>query len=188
MNELDWPAHLRFFLALALSFLVGLERESSSLISKGRVFAGVRTYALIGVFGFACACLSRLEISWAVPVGALVVTSLALVGYLAKLKEGFVGWTSEVAAVITFVMGALCLLSEVWLPMALGISITFLLSEKSKVEKFVVHLDQTEFLAVVRFLIITVIILPVLPDQAYTEFRLNPQRMVHRRQQILEDF
>jgi len=177
MIELDWPAHIRFFLALALSFLVGLERETSGLISKGRVFAGVRTYALIGVFGFACAWLLQLGVPWALPIGVMVVAGLALVGYLAKLKEGFVGWTSEVAAVITFVMGALCLLSDVWLPMAVGISITFLLSEKSKVEKFVVHIDQTEFLAVVRFLILTVIILPVLPNEAYTEFKLNPQRI-----------
>lgn len=177
MIELDWPAHLRFFLALALSFLVGLERETSGLISKGRVFAGVRTYALIGLFGFACAGLYKLGIPWVLPGGIIVMGALALVGYLAKLKEGFTGWTSEVAAVITFVMGALCLLSDVWLPMAIGVSITFLLSEKSKVEKFVVHLDQSEFLAVVRFLILTVIILPVLPNEAYTEFKLNPQRI-----------
>jgi uncharacterized membrane protein (DUF4010 family) len=174
MVDLDWPLSLRFFLALALSFLVGMEREISGQISKGRVFAGVRTYTLIGVFGFCCALLYD-KVPWVIPAGILVLAALALTGYLAKLREGHVGWTSEVAAIITFMMGVLCLLADVWLPMAVGIIITLLLSEKAQIENFVEHLDRTEFHAVVRFLIVSVIILPVLPDQGYTQFNLNPR-------------
>ena len=174
MTGFDWPLSLRFLLALGLSFLVGLERESSALISKGRVFAGVRTYTLIGLFGFSCALL-RETVPWALPVGMIALAGLALVGYLAKLQQGHVGWTSEVAAIITFVMGALCLIADTWVPMAIGIVTTLLLSEKAKIENFVEHLDKSEFHAVVRFLIVTVIILPVLPNQGYTEFNLNPR-------------
>ena len=174
MTGFDWPLSLRFLLVLGLSFLVGLERESSSLISKGRVFAGVRTYALIGLFGFSCALL-RETVPWALPAGMIALAGLALVGYLAKLQQGHVGWTSEVAAIITFVMGSLCLIADIWVPMAIGIVTTLLLSEKAKIENFVEHLDKNEFHAVVRFLIVTVIILPVLPDQGYTQFELNPR-------------
>jgi uncharacterized membrane protein (DUF4010 family) len=176
MTGFDWPLSLRFLLVLGLSFLVGLERESSSLISKGRVFAGVRTYTLIGLFGFSCA-LMRESVPWALPVGMIALAGLALVGYLAKLQQGHVGWTSEVAAIITFVMGSLCLIADIWVPMAIGIVTTLLLSEKAKIENFVEHLDKTEFHAVVRFLIVTVIILPVLPDQGYTQFDLNPRNI-----------
>jgi uncharacterized membrane protein (DUF4010 family) len=174
MTGFDWPLSLRFLLALGLSFLVGLERESSALISKGRVFAGVRTYTLIGLFGFSCALL-REAVPWVLPAGMVALAGLALVGYLAKLQQGHVGWTSEVAAIITFVMGSLCLIADTWVPMAIGIVTTLLLSEKAKIENFVEHLDKSEFHAVVRFLIVTVIILPVLPDQGYTEFNLNPR-------------
>jgi len=174
MVDFDWPLSLRLLLALALSFLVGLEREIAGMTTKGKVFAGVRTYTLIGVFGFCCALLLD-KAPWVMPAGIAALAGLALVGYLAKLKEGHVGWTSEVAAIITFTMGALCLLTDVWVPMAVGIVITLLLSEKSKIENFVEHLDRTEFHAVVRFLIVSVIILPVLPDQAYTQFSLNPR-------------
>lgn len=174
MVDFDWPLSLRLLLALALSFLVGLEREISGQVHKGKVFAGVRTYTLIGVFGFCCALLYD-KVPWLIPVGMIVLAGLALTGYLAKLHEGHVGWTSEVAAIITFVMGVLCLMTDVWVPMAVGIVITLLLSEKSKVENFVEHLDRSEFHAVVRFLIVSVIILPVLPDQGYTQFNLNPR-------------
>jgi len=176
MVDVDWPLPLRFLLALGLSFLVGLERESSALISKGRVFAGVRTYALIGTFGFGCALL-RETAPWMLPIGMIALSGLAVIGYLAKLKEGHVGWTSEVAAIITFVMGALCLVADIWIPMAIGIIATLLLSEKAKIEKFVENLDKSEFHAVVRFLIVSVIILPALPDQTYTEFSLNPRHI-----------
>jgi ABC-type antimicrobial peptide transport system permease subunit len=38
MQDLNWPFQLRFFIALGLSFLIGLERESSGIATKGRVF------------------------------------------------------------------------------------------------------------------------------------------------------
>jgi uncharacterized membrane protein (DUF4010 family) len=177
MQDLNWPFQLRFFIALGLSFLIGLERESSGIATKGRVFAGVRTYSLIGVFGFGCGWLASINYVWAIPVGLISLAGLALAGYLAKLKNDFVGWTSEIAALVTFVMGALCLLTDLWVPMALGIVSTFLLSEKALLEKYVISLDNAEFLAVIKFLLITLIILPILPNQEYTEFNLNPRRI-----------
>ncbi|MDD3732407.1 MAG: MgtC/SapB family protein, partial [candidate division Zixibacteria bacterium] len=169
MEDIQLPLYLRFFIALGIAFLVGLERESSGHLTKGRVFAGVRTYSLIGVFGFGCAWLFHVGVPWVLPMGMISISSLAVIGYLAKLKEGHVGWTSEVAAILTFITGALCLLADIWVPLALGIVGTFLLSEKAKIEKYVESLDKAEFLAVIKFLLITLIIMPVLPDQEYTQ-------------------
>jgi uncharacterized membrane protein (DUF4010 family) len=177
MNDIALPIQLKFFIALGLSFLIGLERESSGFATKGRVFAGVRTYSLIGVYGFSCGWLVSINLPYALPVGMISLTALAIVGYLAKLKHDFVGWTSEVAALLTFVMGAMCLLTDIWVPLALGIVGTFLLSEKAMIEKYVESLNNAEFLAVVKFLLITLIILPVLPNKEYTEFNLNPQKI-----------
>jgi uncharacterized membrane protein (DUF4010 family) len=177
MTDLALPIQLRFFIALGLSLLIGLERESSGYATKGRVFAGVRTYSLIGVYGFSCGWLVSINLPLALPVGLLSLTALAIVGYLAKLKSDFVGWTSEVAALLTFIMGALCLLTDIWVPLALGIVGTFLLSEKAMFEKYVESLNNAEFLAVVKFLLITLIILPVLPNKEYTEFKLNPSKI-----------
>jgi uncharacterized membrane protein (DUF4010 family) len=177
MEAFDWPLSLRMFIALGLSFLIGLERESSGAQNKGRVFAGVRTYSLIGAYGFGCAWLANLNHPWALPAGMLCLGALALVGYLAKLKNDHVGWTSEVAALLTFAVGALCLLADLWVPMALGIVATFLLSEKAKIESYVERLDKAEFLAVIKFLLVALIILPVLPNQDYTTFKLNPRHI-----------
>ena len=174
MNSFEWTYQLRFVIALALGFLIGLERESSGYEKNARVFAGVRTFSLIALYGFGCGWLYQINISLAVPVGMISVLALSMFSYFSKTREGRGGWTTEVAALITFIIGVLSLLTDIWVCMALGIIGTILLSEKSSVEQFVEDLDKSEFLAVLKFLLVTIIILPVLPNESYTQFKLNP--------------
>jgi uncharacterized membrane protein (DUF4010 family) len=174
MNSFEWTFELRFIVALALGFLIGLERESAGTDRKGRFFAGVRTFTLISLFGFGCGWLQHLNVSFALPAGLIVIGALVLTEYLGKLKEGRLGGTSEIATLLTFVIGALALLTDVWVSMALGIISTLLLSEKSELEQFVDKLNKFEFLAVLKFLLITIIIFPALPNKDYTQFNLNP--------------
>jgi uncharacterized membrane protein (DUF4010 family) len=174
MNSFEWTYELRFIIALALGFLIGLERESSGIDRKGKIFAGVRTFTLISLFGFGCAWLYHLNIIFALPVGLLVIGALVLAEYSGKQKDGRFGGTSEIATLLTFIIGALALLADVWISMALGIISTLLLSEKSEIEKYVDKLNKFEFLAVLKFLLVTLIIFPALPNKDYTRFSLNP--------------
>ena len=174
MSSFEWTYELRFLVALALGFLIGLERESAGTEHKGKVSAGIRTYTLTSLLGFGCGWLYHVKVELALPIGLISVTALALAGYLSKLKEGRTGYTSEVAVLLTFVIGALTLLTDIWVPTALGIVGTILLSEKSELESYVEKLDKSEFLAVLKFLLVTLIILPALPDKDYSQFKLNP--------------
>jgi uncharacterized membrane protein (DUF4010 family) len=178
MGGIEWTPELRFVVALGLGFLIGLERESSGADrATGKVFAGVRTYTIVSLYGFACAWLYNVGVLFALPVGMLSLGAIALMGYIAKLREGRLGWTSEIAAMLTFATGALALLTDVWVPITLGVVSTMLLSEKGELEHFVDRLDKAEFLAVLKFLLITAIILPALPDREYTRFNINPVRV-----------
>lgn len=177
MNLIEWTDELRFLVAIALGFLVGLERESRGGSISARITAGIRTYTLVSLFGFGCAWLYRLNIEFVIPVGIIVIGGMILSSYLAKQKSGAVGWTSEIAVLLTFIVGVLSLLTDIWIPMALGIITTLLLSEKAGLEQYIEKLDKSEFLAVVKFLLVTLIILPALPDNYYTQFQLNPYRI-----------
>jgi uncharacterized membrane protein (DUF4010 family) len=177
MNLIEWTDELRFLVAIALGFLVGLERESRGGSISARLTAGARTYTLVSLFGFGCAWLYRLNVEFIIPVGIIVIGGMLLASYLAKQKSGAVGWTSEIAALLTFIVGILSLLADIWIPMALGIFTTLLLSEKAGLEQYIEKLDKSEFLAVVKFLLVTVIILPALPDKDYTKYNLNPYRI-----------
>jgi len=177
MYNLEWTTQLRFIVALVLGFLVGLERETAGVERKAHVFAGVRTYTLTSLYGFGCAWLFQMDVNLALPAGLISVAALVLVEYLSKTKEGATGWTSEVAALLTFGIGALALLADIWVPMALGIIGTVLLSEKAEFGHYVERLDKAEFLAVLKFMLVTLIVLPVLPNQEYTQFKLNPSHI-----------
>ena len=174
MEAIQWTPALRFLVALALGFLVGLERESSALTRNRPAAAGVRTNTLVALYGFGCAWLYQSQVPLALPAGMLSVAALSVAGYFGKLRQGRIGWTSEASILLTFIVGALALLTEVWIAMALGIVNALLLSEKATLEKYVAHLDQHEFLAVLKFLVITLIVLPVLPNAEFTQFKLNP--------------
>jgi len=172
LNAFEWTFLFRFFLAFTLGILIGLERESSR--EGDRYRAGVRTYTLISLYGFGCGILSYYNIGFAFAVGLISVTALVVVTYLAKIQEDHFGWTSQVMSLLTFIIGALCLMENVSIPITIGIISTLLLSEKAKIEDQVENLEKSEFLAALRFLVVTVIIFPVLPNRNYTQFNLNP--------------
>jgi uncharacterized membrane protein (DUF4010 family) len=173
----DLGMGLRFGLALALGLLVGLERERSRSATKRLLFGGVRTFPIISLFGFACAWLHLAGATWMLGAGLLAVLALVAVAYVGELREGRVGATSQVTALLTYVTGALTLLADIRLAMALGVINTILLSEKATLESLVERLDKAEFLAMLRFLLVTFIIYPVLPDQDFSDFHLNPARI-----------
>jgi uncharacterized membrane protein (DUF4010 family) len=177
MNAFEWTFELRFAVALALGFLVGLEREGAKIDQRHFIFGGVRTHPLISLFGFGCAWLFRIGIPLMLPAGILALGMLVAIGYWTKIKAEHYGATSEISALLTFVTGALALLVDIWASMALGVFNALLLSEKAMLETFVEKLNKAEFLAVLKFLLVTLIILPVLPDQEYTRYHLNPAKV-----------
>jgi uncharacterized membrane protein (DUF4010 family) len=173
LGIIEWTVQLRFIVALALGFLVGLERESIKVDQK-LVFGGVRTHPIISLFGFGCAWLYQIGATAMLPVGLLAIATLTGIAYVAKIRVDRFGTTSEVSALLTFITGALALLVDVWIAMALGVLNTILLSEKAMLESYVERLSKVEFLATVKFILVTVIILPVLPNHEFTQFHINP--------------
>lgn len=176
-GSFEWTLGLRFIVALAIGFLIGLERETGRKEGAKFFFGGVRTFPIVSVFGFACAWLFGNGVTLLLPVGLMAVTALAVVAYLEKIKSGRLGATSEVSVLLTYVVGALAFLSDVRLPIAIGVINTLLLSEKSVLESYVERLDRTEFLATLKFLLVTVVIYPALPNVNYTAYNLNPARI-----------
>ncbi len=173
LGTIEWTVQLRFIVALALGFLVGLERESIK-VDRKLVFGGVRTHPIISMFGFGCAWLYQIGATAMLPVGLLAIALLTGIAYVAKIRVDRFGTTSEVSALLTFITGALAMLVDVWIAMALGVINTMLLSEKAMLESYVERLSKVEFLAIIKFILVTVIILPVLPNNEFTQFHINP--------------
>jgi uncharacterized membrane protein (DUF4010 family) len=158
----------RFGAALAIGFLVGLQREYAHGGPEREIFAGARTFALLGLAGCAAALAAdALDSAWAFLGIFLALAGLVIVSYFVSAWRGAVGMTSEVAVLLTVLAGALCYWGYMALAAALGVATTVLLSLKLETETFVRRISREDVYATLKFAVITAIILPVLPNHTY---------------------
>ncbi len=161
---------------LFLSFLVGLEREEHRISSAGYAFGGVRTYPLIGLVGYAASLLSGSNPAF-ITIGFGVVGAFMLLSYLRKLSMPEAGGaTSEMTGLAIYVVGALVQHDYFWIATTLVVVSLMLLELKTGLESLATRVPTEEIFTFAKFLLLTAVILPVLPDRAYSPFALNPFR------------
>lgn len=158
---------LRFGVALALGILVGLQREYSHGGRDREIAAGVRTFALAGLFGCSAALIADLlATAWAfvgllAPFGGLLV-----VAYYLGSRDNDPGLTTELALLITACCGALCFWGQLQLAAAVAVVTTALLSFKLELHALARRITRDDIYATLKFAIITIIALPLLPNRA----------------------
>jgi uncharacterized membrane protein (DUF4010 family) len=161
-------AHLlyRFGFALAIGFLIGLQREFSYRGAEAPTFAGVRTFSLLSLGGCAAAFVAETSGAPALlPVFFGVVGALVIASYLSTARTGDVGSTTEVAALITVLNGALCYVGRLQLAAAIGVAVTVVLSAKNPLQKLVAKVTTEDLMATLKFGVVTAIVLPLLPRE-----------------------
>ncbi|MGZ7077597.1 MAG: MgtC/SapB family protein [Candidatus Angelobacter sp.] len=165
---------LKIVLVLFLSFLIGLEREEHKVTAGSYSFGGVRTFPLIGLIGYSLALLSGKQLL-ALTVGFLVIAAFLLLSYWHKLSAaGAAGVTSEMSGLTTFLVGALVCYGHFWIATTLSVASLLLLDLKVALEKLAVRIAPQEILTFAKFLLLTGVILPVVPNQEFGRFHINP--------------
>jgi uncharacterized membrane protein (DUF4010 family) len=171
----------RFGAALIMGILVGLQREYAEDDPDKEMFAGARTFALMSLVGCAAALAADILDSPGVFIGIfLLLGALTAVAYFIGAWQGRVGLTTEVAALMTILAGALCYWNQLPLAAAIAVTTTVLLSLKLEVKQFVRHITREDVYATLKFAVITAIVLPVLPNQSFAPSPfdvLNPYRI-----------
>jgi uncharacterized membrane protein (DUF4010 family) len=168
------PDAVKFLLVLFLSFLLGLEREGHKSDSDHYAFGGVRTFPLIGLVGYAIALLSGDQL---VPLtlGFAVVGGFLMLSFWHKLQVSqAAGVTSEIAGLTTYLIGALVQREQFWIATALAIAGVLLLELKQALESITERVGPGEVLTFTKFLLLSVVILPILPSRDFTPFQINP--------------
>ena len=169
-----YEPHIALATALAVGLLVGLEREQTKPERPGASLGGVRTYPIIALTG-ALATLLEPASMWLPLIALLGLFALVAISYAADVRrDADHGTTTELSAIATYLLGALAAGRGVIEPMAdrlvlvagLGVALTFLLSSKPWFHRFAGRISREDFFATLKFLIVAVIVLPLLPDQA----------------------
>jgi uncharacterized membrane protein (DUF4010 family) len=166
---LDVPL-VQLAVALGLGLLVGLQREWV----EGKPI-GLRSFALITLMG-AISGLFAAKGFWMVAAGLLAVTIAVLVHAVLLAREHPVkGMTTELAAITMFLIGAMTTSGWIVPAVVLGGAVTLLLHWKQPLHAWIEQIEGHEFRAVVRFVLLTLVVLPVLPDRTFGPYDvLNP--------------
>ena len=168
------PEGAKILLVLFLSFLMGLEREERRAAGDSYSFGGVRTYPLIGLIGYVASLLSGGQIL-PVMLGFAVVGGFLMLAYQHKVTTSSLsGVTSEMSALTMYLVGALVYREQFWIATTVSVASMLLLELKTVLEGLTKRIPSEEILTFTKFLLLTAVILPVLPNQEFGPFQINP--------------
>jgi uncharacterized membrane protein (DUF4010 family) len=163
-------------ISLGLGLLVGFQRERTHAL-----LAGVRTFALITVLGTITGMLALELGPWLVAAGFLAVAITAAIGNVMLLREeerADPGITTEIAILLMYGIGCYLVFGSRPVAVVLSGAVALLLYAKPVMHGFVQRLGENDVRAVMQFVLITLVILPVLPDRTLGPFEaLNPREV-----------
>ena len=156
--------------ALGIGFIIGMQREKAYSESASRHPAGVRTFSIISLCGALASFLAELMNSVApfitgfVVVGLLLVASHVAHGFVNKEEDGL---TTSFSLIVVYFLGALCWYNRLLEACILMIVIVWLLTLKRQLHEFASRISTEDIIATVKFAVVSLMILPFLPNQAY---------------------
>lgn len=167
----------RLAVALALGLLIGIERGWHERgLGEGRRIAGLRTFGIIGLLGAVWGLLAAELGDMLLAAAFLAFSALVVVAHLVESKDDRdYGITTAVAALLTFALGAMAARGHLTVAGATAVVATTLLGLKPVLHKWLEQMEQRELYAIFKMLLISVVLLPILPNQGYGPWgALNP--------------
>lgn len=183
-NLLTGPANVsltilffRLLLTTAIGVLVGMEREYASKV-KHELFAGMRTFPLVSIFGFIAIFIAQALSPWVFVVSLIGLIVFVVVGYYVLTAKGDYGATTDISVIIVFLLGALIYIGEIHLAVASTVIVLLLLSLKFRFKTLLGKIQYQDINSLIKFIIISAIILPLLPDQTYGPYDVFNPRVI----------
>jgi uncharacterized membrane protein (DUF4010 family) len=164
----------RLGLALGFGLLVGLQRQRTDAR-----LAGFRTFPLVALFGALCGLLATSYGSWIVAAGLAAVALVMVGGNLPLLRVDSAvespGVTTEIAMLVMFALGAYAMIGSTAVAIVTCGAVVVLLHLKPQLHSLAQKIGDQDFRAVMQFTLISLVILPVLPNREFGPFLvLNP--------------
>ncbi len=165
-------------ISLAIGLLIGLERGWHRRESQTREhIAGIRTYGLLGLLGGCCAMLASTQNILLMGLFFIGLSIMLITIYVIDITihRRDMGMTSLIASLLAFILGALASIGQETIASATAVITTLLLGYKSSIHRLINKIDVAELHAILQLLLISVLILPLLPNKAYDPWQaLNP--------------
>lgn len=163
-----------FLTSMALGLLIGLERERSPAAK-----AGLRTFTLVALAGTLGAMLAeQTGAPWVLGAGLIILGGMMVATYFKQPQEADPGTTTVAAIVVCYGLGAIVWYGHVQLAVALAVTTAVLLYFKAELRGVTQHLTRQDLVSILQFAVLSLVILPVLPDRGYGPYAaLNPHQI-----------
>ncbi|MFZ2724940.1 MAG: DUF4010 domain-containing protein [Methylococcaceae bacterium] len=167
------PLLVQFILTIAFSFVVGLEfrrylhlaKETDNEKNNNKPhFGSTRTFTLIGVLGFVLNALDNTHVLYA--VGLLLLGFLLLLFYWRLTATAHFSLFGNLLALLIYTIGPIASNFPTWFLVAFVVLLILILNEKPLIHRISEQLANEEIVTLAKFLIMSGVILPLLPDEA----------------------
>ena len=162
--------------ALLIGLLLGLERERARRPDEP-LFAGIRTFPLFSIAGYLGGLAGAHGLPLALPAVLLVLGALAVAAYVRSPADHF-GATTESASLVAALLGATVAFGQAPVAAAMAVAVALLLALKDRLHKVAGAISGVEIMAILKFAVVALIVLPLLPDRALGPYgALEPRRI-----------
>jgi len=154
-------------LALAIGFLIGLERGFVFREDEpGQRFAGIRSFTLVGLLGGIAALTLQPSGPWvAITLLAGLIVLVAVSHAILAQTKGFLATTTSIAVLLTFALGFLAVMGDPQIAAAAAVVVAVVLALRDRLHSWLHRLASIELQAVLQLLLISVVFLPFLPNE-----------------------
>ncbi len=174
----SWEFFVRLLVSIGIGVVIGLERQYSAIKEHASGYFGIRTFTFYALLGCVSVLFYFLFSPWiyiALFLGLVILTAVA---YWQTALQGDRGLTTEVTALLTFVLGSMAAYGLISFSLMLTVIVIVLLSSKFKIKTFVGKITTEELYAFIRFVVLALLIFPFLPDKNYGPYEvLNPKEI-----------
>jgi uncharacterized membrane protein (DUF4010 family) len=160
---------LSVLIAFAIGLLIGIERGWSDREEiEGSRFAGIRTFSIVGLLGGIMGLLTQHTDPWVLAVSFAGVTALVIVAHLLDVRKNRdIGTTTAFAMLLTFALAAWSVFGYELPALGTTVLVMALLGYKPVLHRWLQRLEQIEIYAIIKLLVISIVLLPLLPNEGF---------------------
>lgn len=160
------PAFISLIVSAGIGLIIGLEREFNTQDDPVHV-GGIRTFVLAAVLGNVADWLSKYTSSTLLIAALAGFFLLICVAYYVQAQKGKMGLTTEVALLLTFLLGVAVSRGLMQESLAVVVLMTAVLSLKDQLHGFIQKITEEELFAFIKFIVLALLVLPMLPTAPF---------------------
>ena len=160
------PALISLIVSAGIGLIIGLEREFNTQDDPGHI-GGIRTFILAALLGNVADWISKNTTPWILAAALGGFFLLVLVAYYVQTQKGKIGLTTELALLLTFFLGIANSRGLTQESLAIVVLMTTVLSLKAQLHGFIKQITEEELFAFIKFIVLALLILPILPTTPF---------------------